>query len=208
MRPLVCLSLAAVASGAMEASDAFSHARDALGARLTLDDEQRLRREAPTFVEILELAARDPEALAELVAASPLAAVAREVAPSGTRGNASLPLVTAHGMGDSCFNRGMKSLTKEAGEHLGVYSTCIPTADTRLQDTIDGFLKNMDKSVDAFAERVRADANLRDGFNAFGLSQGNNVIRGYMIKCHRSVAVLGARRGRKPGTTTRPSRRS
>lgn len=65
---------------------------------------------------------------------------------------------------------------------MGVYSTCIPTADGWLMDTIDGFLKNMDKSVDFFAERVRKDDKLKDGFNAFGLSQGNNVIRGYITK--------------------------
>ena len=38
----------------------------------------------------------------------------------------------------------------------------------------------MDANVDEFAARVRADENLRGGFNAFGLSQGSNVIRGYI----------------------------
>ena len=92
------------------------------------------------------------------------------------------PVVVAHGMGDSCFNSGMKSITKAAGAKLGVYSTCVPTADGWLMDTIDGFLKNMDKSVDFFAAKVKADPKLANGFNAFGLSQGNNVIRGYIIK--------------------------
>ena len=45
-------------------------------------------------------------------------------------------------------------------------------------DTIDGFLKNMHASVDEFAKRVRNDPKLAGGFNAFGLSQGNNLIRG------------------------------
>ena len=76
----------------------------------------------------------------------------------------------------------MKSITKAAGERVGAYSVCIPTADGFVRDTIDGFLLSMDKSVDAFAERVWADENLKDGFKAFGLSQGNNVIRGYMMK--------------------------
>ena len=94
----------------------------------------------------------------------------------------SLPIVTAHGMGDSCFNSGMKSITKSAGLKVGAYSVCIPTGDSRISDTINGFLLNMDASVDVFAEKVRADPNLANGFNAFGLSQGNNVIRGYIQK--------------------------
>lgn len=49
-----------------------------------------------------------------------------------------LPLVFLHGMGDSCFNNGMSSLTKDAGDYKGVYSTCIPTGDTRLEDTLNG----------------------------------------------------------------------
>ena len=62
------------------------------------------------------------------------------------------------------------------------YSVCIPTGDSRIKDTIAGFLTNMDDSVDIFAEKVRADPKLANGFNAFGLSQGNNLIRGYIQK--------------------------
>ena len=112
--------------------------------------------------------------------ASPLAAVAREFAPpTHTREGANaLPIVTAHGMGDSCFNEGMKSVTAAAGKRVGAYAVCVPPADNRVADTVDGFLKNMDRSVAAFAERVRKDPKLKGGFNALGLSQGNNVIRG------------------------------
>jgi len=103
------------------------------------------------------------------------------VTPPGAK-NASLPIVVAHGMGDSCYNPGMKSITKAAGDRLGVYSTCIPTASGWALDTIAGFLKNMDASVDYFAKKVQADPSLANGFNAFGLSQGNNVVRGYIAK--------------------------
>lgn len=47
-----------------------------------------------------------------------------------------------------------------------------------VEDTINGFLLNMDKSVDVFATKVRADPRLAKGFYAFGLSQGNNLIHG------------------------------
>ena len=140
---------------------------------------------APNLVRLLATARDDPETLAAQLAASPLAAGrARGRAPP-TRASAAagaLPIVTAHGMGDSCFNTGMKSVTAAAGKRVGAYAVCVPTADNRVGDTIDGFLKNMDRSVDAFAERVRKDPKLKNGFNAIGLSQGNNVIRGYIAK--------------------------
>jgi palmitoyl-protein thioesterase len=41
---------------------------------------------------------------------------------------------------------------------------------------------NMDKSVDVFAEKIRADPKLKGGFNAIGFSQGNSLIRGYIHK--------------------------
>jgi len=137
--------------------------------------------------QIVELASSDPSRLADLIAQSPLAQIASEIsgdeAPTvRTRTNGSLPLVVAHGMGDSCFNPGMKSITKASGERLGVYATCIPTGNNRITDTIDGFLKSWDRSVDDFAAKIKADANLKDGFDAFGLSQGNNLIRGYIAK--------------------------
>ena len=67
-----------------------------------------------------------------------------------------------------------------AGEHLGVYATCVPTGDNLITDTLNSFLLTMDGNVDEFATRVRADPALAGGFNAFGLSQGSNVIRGYI----------------------------
>ena len=38
--------------------------------------------------------------------------------------------------------------------------------------------------------QVRADENLRAGFNAFGVSQGSNVIRGY-IQRYNDPPVIG-----------------
>jgi hypothetical protein len=58
-----------------------------------------------------------------------------KVSPKAGEG---LPLVFLHGMGDSCFNNGMASLTEDAGIYKDVYSVCIPTGDTRLEDTING----------------------------------------------------------------------
>ena len=87
-----------------------------------------------------------------------------------------------HGMGDSCFNSGMKSITDAVATHLGVYGVCIPTGDTVAKDTNNGFFMTMNDNVDEWAKRVKADPKLANGFNAVGFSQGNSVIRGYIQK--------------------------
>jgi len=94
-----------------------------------------------------------------------------------------LPVVFAHGMGDSCFNSGMQHIGEHTSQLLGgVYVTCIPTGDTQSEDTTNGYFLNMDASVDVFAAKVAQDPRLMDGFHAIGFSQGNNVIRGYIAR--------------------------
>ena len=187
---------------------ALSHLRENLKVDVRPAELARLR-DAPNLIKLLATARDDPHTLAEQLAASPLAAVAREVAPpTRARGGASaLPIVTAHGMGDSCFNEGMKSVTKAAGQRVGAYAVCVPTADNRVGDTVDGFLKNMDRSVDAFAERVRKDPKLKNGFNALGLSQGNNVIRGSLCGTQMSGAPRVAASARWRGDSAPSTRR-
>jgi len=100
---------------------------------------------------------------------------------TSTTMTSTLPLVFAHGMGDSCFNSGMIHIGEHTSELLGgVYVTCIPTGDTQSEDTTNGYFLNMDASVDVFAMKIANDSKLSDGFHAIGFSQGNNVIRGYI----------------------------
>lgn len=95
---------------------------------------------------------------------------------------AHLPTVFMHGMGDSCFNPGMKEITQKTGEHLASYSVCIPTGPDLDSDTNNGFFMTMDKNIEVFAAAVKNDTKLAQGFNAVGFSQGNSVIRGYIQK--------------------------
>lgn len=90
------------------------------------------------------------------------------------------PSAVLHGMGDSCFNPGMKQITKVVGTVSGQYSVCVPGGSTQGSDTLSGFFVNMDKNVDIFAAKVRADPQLANGFNCVGFSQGNSVCRGYI----------------------------
>ena len=74
-----------------------------------------------------------------------------------------LPVVFAHGMGDSCFNSGMVNIGKHTSALLNnVYVTCIPTGDTKTEDTKNGYFLNMDKSVDVFASKIAQDPLLRE----------------------------------------------
>jgi hypothetical protein len=45
---------------------------------------------------------------------------------------APVPVVMAHGMGDSCFNPGMDSITKAVGARVGSYSVCIGDGDDQV----------------------------------------------------------------------------
>ena len=94
-----------------------------------------------------------------------------------------LPVVFAHGMGDSCFNSGFQRIVQHTSQLLNdVYTVCVPTGKTQSEDTTNGYFLNMDASVDVFAQAIQEDPKLAEGFHAVGLSQGNNVIRGYIAR--------------------------
>lgn len=115
--------------------------------------------------------------------------------------SSNVPVVLAHGMGDSCFNSGMQKITSHVSTQLGgVYATCIPTGQTQGEDTNNGYFLNMNANVDIFAAAVAADEKLKGGFHAIGFSQGNNVIRGYIARyndppVHTFISVNGVNAG-------------
>jgi palmitoyl-protein thioesterase len=138
-----------------------------------------------SFDGLLRMAEENEEVFAAALRTSSFAALAPPVAiePSmGTIMGDAPPTVTAHGMGDSCFNAGFKQLTQGIATHTGSYAVCIPTGDTQAKDTNNGFFLSMENSLKVFAAKIRADPKLADGFNAIGLSQGNSLIRGYIQK--------------------------
>jgi len=137
----------------------------------------------PNLQNLTTLNQSNPDALFQEIRISPLRAVVEEMAlPTSAGKSGVLPTVTAHGMGDSCFERGFKSVTEGIAKRTGTYAQCIPTGGNLITDTINGFLLNMDKSVDVFAAKIRQDPKLASGFNAVGFSQGNSLIRGYIQK--------------------------
>lgn len=147
-------------------------------------DLREVYQHSPKLATMMKRAIIEPEVLAAEMASSEIAQVVPEgmIIPGEMQNPAAdaLPIAITHGMGDSCFNPGMKQITQAAGAHKGVYSVCVPGCHNQICDTISGFLTTMDKNVDNFAAAVKADPKLAGGFDAIGLSQGNSVIRGYI----------------------------
>eukprot|EP01062_Namystynia_karyoxenos_P039774 TRINITY_DN2892_c0_g1_i1.p1 TRINITY_DN2892_c0_g1~~TRINITY_DN2892_c0_g1_i1.p1 ORF type:complete len:356 (+),score=163.46 TRINITY_DN2892_c0_g1_i1:79-1068(+) len=123
--------------------------------------------------------------LVDALSKSSLAQIVAEVpaAPAAVLGKGSnFPSVTAHGMGDSCFNAGMKQITEVVANVTGQYATCVATGGNKISDTSNGFFMTMNKNVDVFAQKIKADPKLAKGFNCVGFSQGNSLCRGYIQK--------------------------
>ena len=76
--------------------------------------------------------------------------------------------------------------------HTGSYAVCVPTGDNVVSDTINGFLMNMDKSVDVFAKKIQADPKLAGGFNAVGFSQvsSSSLVVSSVVHCTNSSLFI------------------
>ena len=87
-----------------------------------------------------------------------------------------------HGMGDFANDPfGMIPLKRAISDYLdGAYVLNVQIGSSSIADILNGFLMNLDDQVEYFANVVRNDVNLKEGFNAVGYSQGNLVIRGYI----------------------------
>ena len=116
------------------------------------------REDHPVLCRMVERVSEEPERLAEELMdfsreagllVEPIASLGDDISAVTERylrteanSDDQVPVVLAHGMGDSCFNNGMQSLTKYASQLLGdVYGTCIPTGDSQHEDTINGYFK-------------------------------------------------------------------
>jgi palmitoyl-protein thioesterase len=86
------------------------------------------------------------------------------------------PTVVVHGMGDSGTNSGMKSLCKTVSDkYPGSFVLCSTTADGGASIS-----NKMQKQLADFATEVHSHPELKNGFNAVGLSQGNFIVEAYI----------------------------
>ena len=86
------------------------------------------------------------------------------------------PTVVAHGMGDSGTNPGMKSLCKTVSDkYPGAFVLCSTTADSGKSISM-----TFDKQLADFQAEIASHPELKNGFNAVGLSQGNFLLEAYI----------------------------
>ena len=125
----------------------------------------------------------------------------KKTARSMDASSSALPTITAHGMGDSCFNEGsMQYITNRVADLTNQYATCIPTGDNHHDDVLNGYFMSMNENIDIFAKKVKQDPKLSNGFHGIGFSQGNNVLRGYIAKyndppVHTFISINGVNAG-------------
>eukprot|EP01133_Synstelium_polycarpum_P011240 gene11240-13117_t len=96
------------------------------------------------------------------------------------------PTVIWHGMGDTCcysFSMGRIKAMIE-GEIPGVYVNSIEIGNSLPEDEANGFFMNVNKQVDMVCEKMKADPQLANGFNAIGFSQGGQFLRAYVERCN------------------------
>ena len=79
-------------------------------------------------LDLLRMAVESPEELAEGLRRSDVAAIVttENLGPALADfamkvDDSKLPTVFGHGMGDSCFNSGMKQITADTGKHIGKF---------------------------------------------------------------------------------------
>ena len=109
----------------------------------------------------------------------------------------SLPVVIWHGMGDSCCNPLSMGKIKEVieGETNG-YVHSLKIGLTAIDDTINGFLKPVDKQVEMVCKQIAEDPQLANGYNALGFSQGGQFLRAVAQRCPeppmKNLVTMGA----------------
>ncbi len=75
----------------------------------------------------------------------------------------------------------------------GIYAKSIEIGTDVLEDTFNGFFKNVNSQIDMVCANLTADANLKDGFNVIGFSQGGQfwydgvsfLYTGNILRCVR-----------------------
>lgn len=98
--------------------------------------------------------------------------------PYHSADNPAPPVVFMHGMGDSGSNRGMKSICASVTKkYPGTYSKCLTVADGSAS-----IFTVLDKQLDELVAAIRSDPQLANGFNAVGLSQGNVLLKSYIVR--------------------------
>ncbi|KAN0041862.1 hypothetical protein ACTFIV_004412 [Dictyostelium citrinum] len=96
------------------------------------------------------------------------------------------PVVLWHGLGDSGLDPLTMGKLKELIENQlpGVYVKNIAIGNSIAEDSFNSFFKNVNEQLEMVCKMLKEDTNLTSGFNAVGLSQGGQFLRGYVERCN------------------------
>ncbi|KAF2904692.1 hypothetical protein ILUMI_01474 [Ignelater luminosus] len=95
------------------------------------------------------------------------------------------PIVLWHGMVDTCCNEiSMDMLVRHLKEALpGVHTVSLMIGNNTKEDLRNGFLMHPNEQIEIACSIVNSDPLLADGYNAIGVSQGSQLIRGLLQRC-------------------------
>ncbi|XP_018494768.1 palmitoyl-protein thioesterase 1 [Galendromus occidentalis] len=93
------------------------------------------------------------------------------------------PLVVWHGINDDCAGFTSSLIAKIKTRAPDLYVHCIQIGDTPKIDYRNSLFMLGQKQLEIACARVNADENLKNGFNAFGISQGGLFLRALIQTC-------------------------
>ncbi|KAF9484503.1 palmitoyl-protein thioesterase [Pholiota conissans] len=91
------------------------------------------------------------------------------------------PVVLWHGLGDSHSSPGMLEFASRIKElHPGIFVHSVFIDQDLSKDRQAGFYGNVNDQIEFVADQLASIPELRDGFDAIGLSQGGQFLRAYV----------------------------
>ncbi|CAG8553041.1 7852_t:CDS:2 [Cetraspora pellucida] len=89
-------------------------------------------------------------------------------------------------MGDTCCNPDSMGKIQETINDVlpGIYTYSIMIGKDESEDKKSSFFGNINEEVNSVCEKLKADENLKYGFNAIGFSQGGQFLRAYVQRCN------------------------
>lgn len=95
------------------------------------------------------------------------------------------PVVMWHGLGDWCCNPFSTDVIKAVIENNvpGIYVHSLKIGNTDIEDFEHGYFTNVNGQVDFACNLIASDPQLKDGYNALGLSQGGQFLRAVAQRC-------------------------
>jgi len=111
-------------------------------------------------------------------------------------GSSPLPVAVFHGLNQNCKDKTMVDFVSYLTQSLNQYVVCVEIGN----GAATSWLTSMTNQCTEACQKIEANANFANGFNAIGLSQGSLIAR-YLVqncantKVHTLVTIAGPNMG-------------